>query len=198
MLEDCLPRQLELGHINLVAQELCPHPELVSRVIRRHRANGLGPALLEALSHHWLFPETAAILSELGPSQVATWLRHLNTEAPAASLGRKQGRHAEAPSAPGAQPSGATLLDQLTRRERDVLELMAQDRTNDQIAAELFIAVSTVKTHVNHILRKLGQTTRIGAVLEYQRLTESPGHRALHPGTGSAPPRGMTPNPPWV
>ena len=56
LLEDCLPRQLELGHINLVAQELCPRPELASRVLRRHRSNGLGPALVEALSRHWLVP----------------------------------------------------------------------------------------------------------------------------------------------
>ena len=62
---------------------------------------------------------------------------------------------------------------------------MALDRSNEEIAAELFIAVSTVKTHVNHILRKLGQTTRIGAVLVYQRL-------------GPSPPTGMTENPPWV
>jgi NarL family two-component system response regulator LiaR len=53
--------------------------------------------------------------------------------------------------------------------------MMAQNRSNEEIAAELFIAVSTVKTHINHILRKLGETTRIGAVLTYQRLVD------LHP-----------------
>ena len=47
---------------------------------------------------------------------------------------------------------------------------MAADRANDEIAADLFITIATVKTHVNHILRKLDQTTRVGAVLEYQRL----------------------------
>ncbi len=65
---------------------------------------------------------------------------------------------------------------------------MAADRTNDEIAADLFIAIPTVKTHVNHILRKLDQTTRVGAVLEYQRLMglvvddhEEHAHRRLHP-----------------
>jgi len=198
MLENCLPRQLALGHINLVAQELCPRPELVSRVIRRHRVNGLGPALLEALSHHWLFPKTAATLKELGPTQIGTWLGHLNVEAPMTGLESERGRQARAPAARGGQPSDVKLLGQLSRREHDVLELMAQDRSNDQIAAELFIAVSTVKTHVNHILRKLGQTTRIGAVLEYQRLIGAAGHLAVHPGTSSSPPPGMTQNPPWV
>ena len=47
---------------------------------------------------------------------------------------------------------------------------MAEDRSNDQIAGDLFISIPTVKTHVNHILRKLGQKKRVGAVLEYQRL----------------------------
>jgi len=64
-----------------------------------------------------------------------------------------------------------TQMAELTMRELQVLDLMAQDRSNSEIAAELFIALSTVKTHTHHILRKLGQRTRIGAVLEYQRLS---------------------------
>ena len=79
-------------------------------------------------------------------------------------------------------------IDELTARESQVLELMAQDRSNDDIAAELFIAISTVKTHVNHILRKLGQKTRVGAILEYQRLTGTspPELRPeIHPGYDS-------------
>ena len=48
---------------------------------------------------------------------------------------------------------------------------MAKDRSNEEIAGELFISIPTVKTHVTHILRKLGQKKRMGAVLEYQRLS---------------------------
>jgi DNA-binding NarL/FixJ family response regulator len=48
---------------------------------------------------------------------------------------------------------------------------MAKDRSNEGIAGDLFISIPTVKTHVTHILRKLGQKTRMGAVLEYQRLS---------------------------
>jgi DNA-binding CsgD family transcriptional regulator len=47
---------------------------------------------------------------------------------------------------------------------------MANDRSNEDIAGDLFISIPTVKTHVTHILRKLGQKTRVGAILEYQRL----------------------------
>jgi ATP/maltotriose-dependent transcriptional regulator MalT len=171
LLEECLPRQLALGHINLVAQELCPRPALASRILRRHRSNGLGPALTEALSHHWLFAQTARTLKELGPSQVTTWTDRLDALR-RSPQGRPEGAH-RLPASGEARASG-TSLDQLTAREHDVLELMAQDRSNEEIAAELFIAVSTVKTHINHILRKLDQTTRIGAVLEFQRLGPSP------------------------
>ena len=170
LLERCLPKQLELGHINLIAQELCPRPELASRVLRRHRSNGLGPALMDALGHHWLFPQTAVVLKDLGPSQVATWVERLDT-LPHSARARHEGTKGGNPSPRTTLSSGASSLDQLTARELEVLGLMAQDRTNDQIAVDLFIAMSTVKTHVNHILSKMGQTTRVGAVLEYRRLS---------------------------
>ena len=47
-------------------------------------------------------------------------------------------------------------LEQLTRRERDVLELIARGRSNKRIALELGISEKTVKTHVGHVLAKLG------------------------------------------
>ena len=46
--------------------------------------------------------------------------------------------------------------EQLTRREREVLELIAAGRSNKRIALELGIAEKTVKTHVGHVLAKLG------------------------------------------
>ena len=78
LLEECLPRQLRFGHINLIAQELGPRPELAALILRRHRSNGLGPALVEALSHYWRFPETAETLRQLCPSQVGTWIDHIS------------------------------------------------------------------------------------------------------------------------
>lgn len=49
----------------------------------------------------------------------------------------------------------------LTKREQDVIDLIAQGRSNKQIAEKLFIAVHTVKSHVHNILEKLALHTRL-------------------------------------
>jgi DNA-binding NarL/FixJ family response regulator len=53
----------------------------------------------------------------------------------------------------------------LTERERDVLRLIGQGRTNSEIAAELYVSEATVKTHINHIFSKLGARDRAHAVV---------------------------------
>ena len=53
----------------------------------------------------------------------------------------------------------------LTRREREVLELIANGRSNKRIALELMISEKTVKTHVGHVLAKLGVSDRTQAAL---------------------------------
>lgn len=59
----------------------------------------------------------------------------------------------------------------LTRRELDVLRLLARGRTNAAVAAELVISEGTVKFHVNNILRKLRAGNRAEAASRYLRLT---------------------------
>lgn len=57
----------------------------------------------------------------------------------------------------------------LSERELDVLAIMSRGATNKEIARSLWISEPTVKTHVSHILRKLGQSDRTGAIIEAMR-----------------------------
>lgn len=59
-----------------------------------------------------------------------------------------------------AVPPVARLAEPITRREREVLQRMARGQANAQIAESLFVSLSTVKTHINNIFRKLDVSDR--------------------------------------
>ncbi len=75
----------------------------------------------------------------------------------------RPGRVAGAPSVP-------SLVVQLSERELEVLRPLAAGKQNREIAAELFVALNTVKKHVTHIFEKLGVANRTAAAARAREL----------------------------
>ncbi|CAM3382300.1 LuxR C-terminal-related transcriptional regulator [Nocardioides dubius] len=79
-----------------------------------------------------------------------------------------QAWHAMTPvRVPTQSPTFDGTDDRLTRREQEVLKLMAEGETNQRIASRLIISEGTVKSHVKHILRKLRAANRAEAVARW-------------------------------
>jgi LuxR family transcriptional regulator, regulator of acetate metabolism len=111
--------------------------------------------------------------------QFLDWLGARSSELTDAPVTLSAGGHAPLPPPPplpDASPAGRGRDDRvvfeglLTRRELDVLRLLAEGATNRAIADALVISSGTVKFHVNSILRKLHAANRAEAVTRYLRL----------------------------
>jgi DNA-binding NarL/FixJ family response regulator len=76
------------------------------------------------------------------------------------------GSFTAAAGAHGRQPEPPRNLDQLTDREREVLVLVAEGLSNDEIAARLMISPATAKTHVSRTMIKLGARDRAQLVVQ--------------------------------
>ncbi|GGV12094.1 DNA-binding response regulator [Streptomyces spectabilis] len=85
--------------------------------------------------------------SLISPSVTVRLLQHMSS--PPASHGGRSG--------PGTPPPH----EPLTPREREVVAMVARGMTNDEVAAALFVTLSTVKTHLGSIQRKFGARNRV-------------------------------------
>jgi len=71
---------------------------------------------------------------------------------------------ASAGARPGPSATAASLPDELTPREAEVLSLIARGLSNGEIASTLVVSEATVKTHINHVFAKIGARDRAQAV----------------------------------
>lgn len=86
------------------------------------------------------------------------------------------------------RPEPPPALAELTARELEILRLISSGLSNAEIGQELFISETTVKTHVTHILAKLGLRDRVQAVvLAYQTGLFEPDALRARASDGSAP-----------
>lgn len=84
------------------------------------------------------------------------------------------------------------MIEALSERELEVLQLLATGITNHEIARQLFVSVSTIKTHINNIYTKLGVHTRLQAVKKAREQgilydTATLQEQTLHPDTEPMP-----------
>lgn len=112
------------------------------------------------------------------PGRLQHYLRELAggkaypTDMSLGSPGRRTGGVRPLGSGNGGQASPAIVarMESLTEREWEVLEMVGLGMPNKVIGARLFISEKTVKTHTNHIFRKLGVENRLQATLAFQTL----------------------------
>ena len=81
--------------------------------------------------------------------------------------------------------TAARLLDSLTRREVEILELLAETETAAQMAERLVVSVRTVESHLANAYRKLGVHNRAAAATEFARLRQTVAGKLVDAGAGA-------------
>lgn len=72
----------------------------------------------------------------------------------------------------GGQYMEGTKQQFLTKREREIFDLLIKNKTTKQIADELFISEKTVRNHISNVIQKLSVTSRTQAIVELIKMNE--------------------------
>jgi DNA-binding NarL/FixJ family response regulator len=167
-LEACLDSTLDA----LVISSLCRSidvPHLIQRVAHLHE-HGAGRVLLLTNDIGDSVCLTAGKLGVGGivltwePPRILVSALRVVAHGYAVSASGDRSPHGPQGQQAGTPATRRDALDLLTSRERDVLKLMARGLKNSEIAGELVVSESTVKTHVQNLLTKLGIRNRASAV----------------------------------
>ena len=172
--EQAVARAAELEPDVILMDLVMPHLDGIGamRELRRRASSSRVIVLTSFLDDERLMPALQAgaagyLLKDVEPAELARAVRSACADE-ALIDPTVAARLLHTLSADGNRGAGATAADvigQLTRREREVLELIALGHSNKRIALELDVAEKTVKTHVGHLLAKLGVADRTQAAL---------------------------------
>lgn len=185
-----LPQMIKWGQVHTIVQELALHVDLLLQVIP---AFPRGHHLRDMLSAWAQHPRKLDIFS--GLLGLDGSLASLALETGSASLpdncfltlASRARRHHDARIRRQARflvesrriGKDDSALPELTKRENEVLCLVAQGLKNQEIAEQLVVTPGTVKTYINRIFYKLGVSDRVSAVLVYGQRTKSSQQSAM-------------------
>jgi len=126
------------------------------------------PPYVDSQDHVWLLVDKgspmAAVFEQITAAEAPSLLEHHH------QLAHTHGAWVDTPLSEPAHQAIATLAEPLSRREIDVLRLMSDGQSNQEIAQVLIVALNTVKMHIKHIYRKLGVRNRVQAVAQAHEL----------------------------
>ena len=161
-----MPSGRAVGFLHADLSDSGRAPDLIDRDRLWAFAEGLRLAIERTVMHERLHTQARRIDSLLRSAELtldALW----DVEIELAGLASGPLEAAEGRPAPGSAMAEDEPDVPLSARERQVVELMARGATNEQIGDQLMITVSTVKSHVAHVLRKLQSSNRVEAVVRY-------------------------------
>jgi len=106
------------------------------------------------------------MLKDAGPTELLAAIRAVHRgDAVVAPSATRRLLERVVPTLPSTAPDEPSVLDVLTQREREVLVEVARGLSNSEIAAKLYLAEATVKTHIGRLLAKLSMRDRVQLVV---------------------------------
>ena len=197
---------LRLGHIDFLGQESVAYPEAARSLLQAEASDDdalreLLGAIAPQAGGAALLDSLAALGDRAGLLVVESARPHLPAQQ-AGQLLRALRRHPSKRVRERARRvllsctggNAGRLFPELTPREEEVLAVIAEGGSNEEIAKRLFLTVATVKTHVHRILRKTATHGRLAAAILYRQRSAGSADRSADPNA-EAPDEGAVAGP---